>query len=286
MTSPKTVPAALDELGRYTDTVLPYAPEEIDPGPSARDPQRLGPAEAARPGGERGRTSRRSPRSRGCRTSTTSSRAGSATPTGRRRTSSPRARTMSPRCPRRRRSSSAAPASNGSGTAAPIVPGEHALVNLNFTFHVLTDQRDAWLDSTRDALRRAGVAGLVSTHPAERGRVHRPAGGRQAVPSRDHKGRHPDLRFSTVPFEAMARGVPFVYHNPHGERFPTFTEAGRGVPGVFVRRRTDRRRWSRRSSWRDDYRSRCETFFAQQVSVDPDRTSAERAADVIVKLSH
>jgi hypothetical protein len=29
-------------------------------------------------------------------------------------------------------------------------------------------------------------------------------------------------RFSTVPFEAMARGVPFVYHNPHGETVPTF----------------------------------------------------------------
>ena len=190
---------------------------------------------------------------------------------------------MSPRCPRRKRSSSAVPASNGSGTPRRS-SGEHALVNLNFTFHVLTDQRDAWLDSTADALRRAGVAGLVSTHPAERGRVI-------GLPVADKPFRHEITkagilisRFSTVPFEAMARGVPFVYHNPHGERFPTFTDPG-GAFRVCSSEDELVTAIDEALVWRDDYRSRCKTFFAQQVSVDPDRTSAERAAEVIVKLS-
>ena len=38
-------------------------------------------------------------------------------------------------------------------------------------------------------------------------------------------------------------------------------------------------------TWRGDYRSRCAGFFARQVSIDPDRSSAARAVDVIATLS-
>ena len=37
-------------------------------------------------------------------------------------------------------------------------------------------------------------------------------------------------RFSTVPFEAMALGTPFVYFNPHGERVPTFAQPDGAFP--------------------------------------------------------
>ncbi len=103
-------------------------------------------------------------------------------------------------------------------------PGRHALVNLNFTYAVLADRRQAWMKSVEEGARRAGVDAIVSRHPAEE---QAPS----SLPSASKPFRYEInragvliSRFSTVPFEAMARGIPFVYHNPHGERVPTFAE--------------------------------------------------------------
>lgn len=163
----------------------------------------------------------------------------------------------------------------------PVAAGDVALVNLNFTFHVLTEVRDQWLAGVVDALGRAGTPGLVSTHPAERGIV-------VGLPVAAKPFRHEITkagvlisRFSTVPFEAMARGVPVIYHNPHGERFPTFTQPLGAFPIT-----TDVAGLAAAvhevAAWRRDYRERSRAFFARQVDVDPGRSSAERAADAII----
>ena len=64
----------------------------------------------------------------------------------------------------------------------------------------------------------------MSRHPADKGTT----GGLPVTskPFRFEASRGGALisRFSTVPFEAMARGMEFIYFNPHGERVPTFAE--------------------------------------------------------------
>ena len=45
---------------------------------------------------------------------------------------------------------------------------ETVLVNLNFTFGVLADERKSRLDSVSDAVRQVGARAVVSVHPAER----------------------------------------------------------------------------------------------------------------------
>ena len=148
----------------------------------------------------------------------------------------------------------------------------------------MTEQRDRWLGSVCDGLLRAGVPGRVSTHPAERGRV-------VGLPVATTPFRHEITtagflvsRFSTVPFEAMARGVPFVYHNPHGERFPTFVQPAGAFPVT-----TDADGLAAAASevlgWRADYRRRSAPFFLRQVDVDERYPSAERAADIIIDRS-
>jgi hypothetical protein len=124
------------------------------------------------------------------------------------------------------------------------------------------------------------MQGVVSRHPAERGDVRGMAVATQ--PFRFEITRAGTLisRFSTVPFEAMARGVPFVYHNPHRERVPTFTDpldAFRitGSTSDLVQALKEA------TEWRDDYRSRAGAFFLRQIDVDDGRTSEARTADVI-----
>jgi hypothetical protein len=164
--------------------------------------------------------------------------------------------------------------------APAVTPGSDVLINLNFTYNVLAESRDAWLQSIEAALRATGLRGLVSCHPAERTRTFSlPVA---AKPFRYEITRAGVLvsRFSTVPFEAMARGVPFVYHNPHGERVPTFTEPLGAFPITLS---VDElvRALLQANATRGDHREQAAAFFRRQVDVDPGRPSELRAADVI-----
>ena len=154
------------------------------------------------------------------------------------------------------------------------------VLNLNFTYGVLSDARDLWLSTCVDACRKAGLPFVVSLHPAERDHWN------GQLPIADRPMRHLLTkagvlvsRFSTVPFEAMARGVPFVYHNPHGEGVPTFEEP----EGAFeVTSDTASLSSALRDSlsWATNYRERCESFFRRQVDIS-DEPSEVRAARVL-----
>lgn len=163
----------------------------------------------------------------------------------------------------------------------PCALNNRVLVNLNFTFHVLTERRDGWVDSVRSAVRNAGLPARVSAHPADRTRG-------VGLPFANKPFRHEITeagvlvsRFSTVPFEAMARGVPFVYHNPHGELVPTFHEPGGAFPiTTTVGELTSALETAvgegaagRRAAWRE--------FFLGQIDVVDDMTPEERTAHVI-----
>lgn len=98
------------------------------------------------------------------------------------------------------------------------------LVNVNFSYGVLARHRRRWTVDAVRAAQRSSTPILISRHPADRG-----LRGRR---SQSHK-RMDDLlpqtarlvsRFSTVIYDALALGVDVIYHNPHGERVPTFKE--------------------------------------------------------------
>jgi hypothetical protein len=168
---------------------------------------------------------------------------------------------------------------------APVMPiiAEHVVINLNFTYGVLEEQRTHWIESAVAACEQLRIPYTVAIHPAER-RSHR-IPHVSTVPISRLLLRASTLisRFSTVPFEAMARGVPFVYHNPHGEKVSTFAHGGDAfrtttTVGELVAALEEAR------SWRDDYRGRAAPFLSRQLDVNPDVPSEERAADVIYGL--
>ncbi len=97
-----------------------------------------------------------------------------------------------------------------------------AVINLNFVYGVRTADRKLWLETAIEGCERAGIPYVISVHPAEKARVDS-----DRVTSISASRLLPRAsvlisRFSTMPFEAMARGVPFIYHNPHGETVKTF----------------------------------------------------------------
>ena len=163
--------------------------------------------------------------------------------------------------------------------------GNFALVNLNFTFGVLNGARDSWLTSVKEACELAEIRCVVSAHPAERSRT-------ENVEFSTTPFRHAILganvlisRFSTVPFEAIARGRPFIYHNPHHETVPTFTLPEGAFP-ITTSTEELRSALERITNDSRDYRAIAENFFRNQVDIDEEIPSERRAAEFIFKIMH
>ncbi|MGA9598218.1 MAG: hypothetical protein WBV06_18835, partial [Acidimicrobiia bacterium] len=115
--------------------------------------------------------------------------------------------------------------------APPVTTTEPlAVINLNFVYGVRIADRKLWLETAIEGCERAGIPYVISVHPAEKARIDS-----DRVTSISASRLLPRAsvlisRFSTMPFEAMARGVPFIYHNPHGETVKTFNAGSDAYP--------------------------------------------------------
>lgn len=157
------------------------------------------------------------------------------------------------------------------------------VINSNFTYNVLTDARVGWLESALKAVADAGATPLISQHHADRDLNPELPIAKDPLRKLFFDVDILVSRFSTVPFEAMAHGVPFVYHNPHGELVPAFnhtTEAFRITRSAAELTIA----LHEALTWRGEYRERSRAFFSQQVDIDPQRRSEERAAEVVDRV--
>jgi len=163
------------------------------------------------------------------------------------------------------------------------VAADHVVINADFAHGDVDEQLAPWIESAVAACDMLRVPYTVAFNP-----------GAKQIDSISHASTLTASRllptastlisrFSTVPFEAMARGVPFVYHNPHQEKMSTFAHGGEAFRTTTTVDELAAALEEARS-WRDDYRSRCMPFFSRQVDVNPEVPSEERAADVIYGL--
>jgi len=163
-------------------------------------------------------------------------------------------------------------------TREPVVA-----VNLNFTYNVLTEHANDWLTSVVRACENAGLDYVVCPHPAQYKEHVDPAlcEGRLATEPIRHLLLRAGVlvtRFSTVVYEAMARGVPSIYHNPHGEK--VWDDDPRGRPPTVTR--TTATLVNALRSALDVEKPFSRDGLFDQISVDPDSTPDQRAADAVV----
>lgn len=167
-------------------------------------------------------------------------------------------------------------------TAPPVEPPDEplGLVNLNFVYGVKTADRKLWLESAIEGCEKAGLEYLISVHPAERTPVSGPRMTRTSAMKLLPYASVLISRFSTVPLEGLAMGIPFVYHNPQGETVPTFADPA----GAFVVSRGSDELAAALSSCarvRDTQREGSRGFFERQVDIDGASSSEQRAAHII-----
>lgn len=168
--------------------------------------------------------------------------------------------------------------------APPANPSsELAVINLNFTYGVLTDAREVFLTTAVEGCEAAGVAYIISVHPAERARNPHP---KFTSVSASRLLRHATVfisRFSTLPFEAMARGVPFIYHNPHKESARVFL-----APNGAFQKAHDSEELAAAITTApapgQSARSTAEDFFARQINITNESSSSRTVDTLLVAL--
>lgn len=97
-----------------------------------------------------------------------------------------------------------------------------AVINVNFSYGVLEDERERWLASAIEGCRRAGLDYVLSQHPQD--------GADLSAHPVDSRGFADSMRenailvsrFSSCIIEALAMGRPVVYHNPGIEKVEKF----------------------------------------------------------------
>lgn len=152
--------------------------------------------------------------------------------------------------------------------------------NVNFTYGVQSEHRDLWVETLRDACRRADVPLDLSLHPSEA--VKYP-GVAAADPIRHLMVRDSILvsRFSTVLFEGMARGCSVIYYNPHGERIPTFQHPEGAFDVAENPETLTKAIEASKARTRAEAKERATEFFMRQVSIVPGESVATRKADAV-----
>jgi glycosyltransferase involved in cell wall biosynthesis len=97
-----------------------------------------------------------------------------------------------------------------------------AIINVNFTYGVLEDRRDEYVETAVQACKDIGLDYVITQHPADKADLSRFNVAKQSVYELIDEGTVLISRFSTTILEALASGRPVVYHNPIGEKVPKF----------------------------------------------------------------
>ncbi|EAK0951525.1 glycosyltransferase family 2 protein [Campylobacter lari] len=99
-----------------------------------------------------------------------------------------------------------------------------ALINSNFSYGVLVEHRDQWLQKAIDACLKSGYKPIITRHPADTGKIYQ-----ELVTTKSFYEILEECdvfisRFASGILEALARNKLPVYFNPHGENVDKFKE--------------------------------------------------------------
>lgn len=172
--------------------------------------------------------------------------------------------------------------------AEPVAPPRRrrAVINVNFTYGVLEDRRDAFVASATEACRSIGLDYVITQHPADKGDLAGHPVARTGVYDLLDENSILISRFSTTILEALAMGRPAVYHNPIGERVPKFTRP-LGAYSVARDAATLAAALQRELAFAEgggDVRARAALFLHAHCNTLDPRDPATRAADAIADV--
>lgn len=99
------------------------------------------------------------------------------------------------------------------------------LINLNFTFNVLTEYSRSWISEVIQACEELNLQYKITKHPDDKTEVDENFITSEQIYDGINNSSVVISRFSTVIIEALALGKPVVYHNPGFEKVEKFKDS-------------------------------------------------------------
>ncbi|MCB2202849.1 glycosyltransferase family 2 protein [bacterium] len=99
-----------------------------------------------------------------------------------------------------------------------------AVINVNFTYGVLTYHRNLFLKTAIEGCKKAGIDYIITQHPMDIADLSGYKVSKGSMYDTIRNGTIFISRFSGAIIEALALGKPCVYHNPHNEQILKFQE--------------------------------------------------------------
>ena len=99
-----------------------------------------------------------------------------------------------------------------------------AVINVNFTYSVLTYYRDLFIRTAIEGCKKAGIDYVLTQHPMDNGDLSLYNVSEKNMYDTIKEGTVFISRFSGAIIESLALGKPCVYHNPHNEQIRKFQE--------------------------------------------------------------
>ena len=167
----------------------------------------------------------------------------------------------------------------------PAQPPERtrAVINVNFTYDVLENERGRWLDSAIEGCRLAGMEWIVSQHPQDGADLSSYPVDRRSFEESMRENAILISRFSSCIIEALAMGRPVVYYNPHDEKVEKFREP-LGAYGLASDPRGLARAVRSELERADDLAARRMKFLGEHCDVSRNWKPHEKAADALARI--
>lgn len=167
----------------------------------------------------------------------------------------------------------------------PFSPPERrrAVINVNFSYGVLEDEREGWLASAIEGCRRAGLDYVLSQHPQDNADLSgHPVDSRGFADSMRENAILVS-RFSSCIIEALAMGRPVVYHNPDVEKVEKFDDP-LGAYSLSTDAESLAKALERELAAEGSVVHRRDKFLEEHCDVSRDFRPHEKAAQALMKI--
>lgn len=151
--------------------------------------------------------------------------------------------------------------------AAPIAADRRpagkarVLINSNFAYDVLVDERDRWLTEAVEAVLAAGMEPVVSRHSADKGTLFAKYETDLDFYSCLETCAATVQRFASGVLESLARSVPVLYFKPRNEKVEKFTADPMGVYPVCATAEQLRQALAELPHWQTAVAQRADAFL-------------------------
>lgn len=101
-------------------------------------------------------------------------------------------------------------------------PSTKVLINSNFSYGVLENYRDNWIQTAVDAVLEAGLEPVISRHPADEGTIYQEYVTDKTFYAATLEAHFIINRFASGMLEGLAMERQVIYYNPHNEQVDKF----------------------------------------------------------------